>query len=146
MVGIILEAQGKRDEARKSYEAIVSGTKDAPAASNNLAYIYAEDGINLDVALKLAAAAKQGLPDDPGVDDTLGWVYYKKDLPSMAVRPLEESLKSLPDSAGVLYHLGLTYAKLGDKAKAREALERSMKIDPNVGGEDARRVLATVSK
>jgi tetratricopeptide (TPR) repeat protein len=145
MVGILLEAQGKRDEARKSYEATVSGSKDAPAASNNLAYIYAEQGTNLDVALELATAAKRGLPDDPGVDDTIGWVYYKKDLPAMAVRPLEDSLKKLPDSAAVLYHLGLTYAKLGDKAKAREALERSLKIDPSVGGEQARRVLASVS-
>ena len=146
MVGMLLEAQGKRDDARKSYEATVSGTENAPVAANNLAFIYAEQGTNLDVALQLATSAKQGLPDDPSVDDTLGWVYYKKDLPSLAVRPLEDSLKKRPDAPWSLYHLGLTYAKLGDKAKAREALERALKLDPKVGGDEARRVLASVSQ
>ena len=64
------------------------------------------------------------------MDDTLGWIYYKKDLPSLAVRPLEDSLKKRPDNAEVLYHLGLTYAKLGDKAKARDALEPGAEARP----------------
>ena len=139
MVGMLFEAQGRRDDARKSYEATVNGTGNAPVAANNLAFIYAEQGTNLDVALQLATSAKQRLPDDPSVDDTIGWIYYKKDLPSLAVGPLEDSLRKRPDAAEVLYHLGLTYAKLGDKAKAREALERALKLDPTVGGDEARR-------
>jgi tetratricopeptide (TPR) repeat protein len=146
MVGALLEAQGKRDEARRSYEATVSRPEKAPVAANNLAYIYAEQGTNLDVALGLATSAKQQMPDDPGVDDTLGWIYYKKDLPSLAVGPLQESLKKLPNNAEVMYHLGLTYAKLGDNEKAREMLTRSLKLDPKIGGDEARRALASVSK
>ena len=142
MVGMLLEAQGKREEARKSYEATVNGTENAPVAANNLAFIYAEQGTNLDVALQLATSAKQRLPDDPSVDDTLGWIYYKKDMPSLAVRPLQDSLRKRPDAPEVLYHLGMTYAKLGDKVKARETLERALKLDPKMGGDDARRALA----
>ena len=41
---------------------------------------------------------------------------------------------------------GLTYAKLGDNAKAREALGRSLKLDPKIGGDEAKRVLALVSR
>ena len=117
----------------------------APVAANNLAFIYAEQGTNLDVALQLATSAKQRLPNDSNVDDTIGWIYYKKDIPSLAVGPLQDSLKKRPDAAEVLYHLGMTYAKLGDKVKARETLERAMKLDPKIGGEDARRALASVS-
>ena len=146
MIGALLEAQGKRDEARKSYEATVSRPESAPVAANNLAFIYAELGTNLDAALQLATSAKQGMPGDPSVDDTLGWIYYKKDLPSLAVRPLEDSLKKLPDNAEVMYHLGVTYAKLGEKAKAREILTRAIKLDPRVGDGEAQRVLALVSK
>jgi hypothetical protein len=40
----------------------------------------------------------------------------------------------------------MTFAKLGDKAKARDALERALKLDPRIGGEDARRALASVSQ
>ena len=148
MIGMLWEAEGKRDEARKSYEATVKVNENAAVASNNLAFIYAEQGINLDVALQLATSAKRRLPDDPHVDDTIGWIYYKKDLPAMAVGPLEASLKRLrtpAEQAEVLYHLGLTYAKLGNKDKAREALESALKLNPQVGGAETRRVLATVS-
>jgi tetratricopeptide (TPR) repeat protein len=145
MVGVLLEVQGKRTEARAWYERMVGNPDDAPVAANNLAFIYAEQGINLDIALQLASAAKRGLPDDPNIDDTLGWVYYKKDLPSLAVGPLEASLKKRPDNAEALYHLGLVYTKLGNQAKAREALSRALKLDPKIGGEAARQALASVS-
>ena len=147
MVGMILQAQGKRDEARRWYEATVAEMTNAPVVANNLAYMYAEDGINLDIALQLATSAKQQLPNMPEIDDTLGWVYYKKDLPSMAVGPLEESHKKKPDSPNILYHLGLTYAKLGDKAKATDALERALKLNPQFkGAQTARETLASLSR
>jgi tetratricopeptide (TPR) repeat protein len=146
MVGMLLESQGRLDDARKAYEATVNGPGNAPVAANNLAFIYAEQGTNLDVALQLATSAKQRMPNDPSVDDTLGWIYYKKDMPSLAVRPLQDSLRRRPDVAEVLYHLGMTYAKLGDKAKARETLERALKLDPKTGGDEARRTLALVSQ
>jgi tetratricopeptide (TPR) repeat protein len=147
MVGAILEAQGKQDEARRWYEETMAAVKDAPIAANNLAYIYAQRGENLDMALQLASTAKQGLPESADVDDTLGWIYYKRDMPNMAIRPLEDSLKRRPDYPETLYHLGLAYAKLGDQARAREALERALKLDPKFPGSDvARQTLAEVSR
>jgi tetratricopeptide (TPR) repeat protein len=145
MVGVLFEQEGKRDEARKVYEATVKINENASVAANNLAFIYAEQGTNLDMALQLATSAKQRLPNDASVDDTIGWVYYKKGLPALAVTPLEDSLKKRPNNAEVLFHLGLAYAKLGENAKARDALERALKLDPAVGGDEARRTLALVS-
>jgi tetratricopeptide (TPR) repeat protein len=49
-------------------------------AMNNLAFDLAETGTDLDHALTLAATAARKLSDDPGVMDTLGWVYAKKGL------------------------------------------------------------------
>jgi Flp pilus assembly protein TadD len=145
MVGVILETQRKKDEARRWYESMVADTPSAPVAANNLAFIYAEEGTNLDVALQLASTAKQQLPDSAEVDDTLGWVYYKKDLASLAKGPLEDSLKKKPDNADILYHLGLTYAKMGDKAQARNALERALKLNPQLAGAGtARQALASL--
>ena len=147
MVGVILETQGQREEAKRWYEATVAELSNAPVIANNLAFIYAEQGTNLDVALQLASSAKQQMPDSPDVDDTLGWVYYKKDLAAMAVRPLEESLAKKPDNPEILYHLGLTYAKIGEKAKAREALSRALKANPQMAAaETARQTLAAVSQ
>jgi tetratricopeptide (TPR) repeat protein len=146
MMAMLLDLQGKRDEAKKVYEATVRGTDNAPVAANNLAFIYAEEGTNLDEALQLATSAKQRLPNDAGVDDTIGWVYYKKGMTERAISAFEESLKKRPDHAEVLFHLALAQAKLGENAKARLTLERALKLNPRVGGDEARRVLASVSR
>jgi tetratricopeptide (TPR) repeat protein len=146
MIGLLFVQQGKHGEAQKAFEAAVSGTDNAPVAANNLAFMYAEQGTNLDLALQLATTAKQRLPDDANVDDTIGWIYYKKGLASMAVRSFEESLRKNPDAADVLAHLGLAYAKLGDNAKARAALERAVKLQPGVGGDEVKRALAAVAQ
>jgi tetratricopeptide (TPR) repeat protein len=145
MVGTLLDQQGKRDEAIKAYEAALSGTANAPVAANNLAFIYAERGTNLDVALQLATSAKQRMPNEPSFDDTLGWVYYKKGMIDLAVKSLEESVSKRQDPE-VLFHLGLAYAKAGEKEKAREALQLALKLNPKVGGDEARQALESVSR
>ena len=144
VVGMLLAEQGKQDEAIKAYERIVNG-ENAAAAANNLAFSYAEQGTNLDLALQLATQAKKRMPNSPIVDDTIGWIYYKQDLPALAVTPLESAVKQLPNHAELLVHLGLTYAKLGQNAKARRTLERALKLDPRVvGADEAKRVLASL--
>jgi tetratricopeptide (TPR) repeat protein len=147
MVGIILQAQGKREEAKRWYQATVVDLGTAPIAANNLAYIYAEEGSNLDVALQLASGAKKDLPDNPQVNDTLGWVYYKKDLAGLAIGPLEEAAKKIPDSPEIQYHLGMAYAKTSDTAKARAALERALRLNPQFAdAASARQTLDSIAR
>lgn len=144
MIGILLDSKGRREEAVKAYEATVSAHADAAIAANNLAFIYAERGENLGMALQLATTAKQRLPEDPSVDDTLGWIYYKQGQPGRAVPYLQASLKNQPDAPDVLYHLGMAYAGAGDTARARETLTRALSLDPAVGGDEARRTLGAL--
>jgi tetratricopeptide (TPR) repeat protein len=146
MVGWLLEAQGKQDEAMKAYAAAVNAGGNAPVAANNLAFMYAQRGTNLDEALQLATKAKQRMPEDANVDDTLGWIYYKKDQPQLAIGPLQDSLRRRPDNAETLFHLGLVQARLGRSAEARASLQRALKLDPKVGGGEAQRTLDAVSK
>jgi Flp pilus assembly protein TadD len=86
------------------------------------------------------------MPEDANVDDTLGWIYYKKDQPQLAIGPLQDSLKRRPDNAETLFHLGLVQARLGRNAEARASLQRALKLDPKVGGGEAQRTLDAVSK
>jgi tetratricopeptide (TPR) repeat protein len=145
MIGMIYEMQGLKSEARRQYEKVVQQDSGAGVASNNLAWMYAEDGGNLDVALQLAQTAKSKLPNSPEVNDTLGWVYYKKDLATLAVPPLRDATAKDPANPTYQYHLGLAYVKTGDRRKAREALERALAIKADfAGAEDARKVLATL--
>lgn len=63
MAGLILQAQGKDEEARKRYERIVEKDPHAAVASNNLAWMYASRGEQLDRALQLAQAAVAQVPE-----------------------------------------------------------------------------------
>lgn len=145
MIGMILYVQQKNDESKKVYEQILSTTKRAPVAANNLAWIYATEGQQLDIALQLAQDAKRLMPDSADVNDTLGWVYYKKDLHEMAVKTLESSVQKDPRNPMYLYHLGLAAAKAGEADKARKALEEALRLQPNFdGAEEARKALASI--
>jgi Flp pilus assembly protein TadD len=146
-IGMILEAQNKTDDARRQYEKVLGLDANAGVAANNLAWLYATRGQNLDVALRLAETAKARLPAQPEVDDTLGYIYYLKDLPELAVRPLLQSAQADPRNPMPQYHLGLAYAKIGNTSRAREALERALALKPEFQGSDeARKILAALGQ
>lgn len=128
LAATILELQNKPDEAKTRYERILELDPHAPVAANNLASLYSEHGGNLDMALQLAQTAKAQLPDQPNVNDTLGWIYAKKNLPELAIPPLTISASKEPNNPRYAYHLGAAYAKLGDKARARSSLEKAVKL------------------
>lgn len=128
MAATLLGMLGREDEARKRYEAIVEANPRAAVAANNLAWMYAESGGNLDVALQLAQSAKSQMPDSPEVNDTLGWIYYKQNLPRMAIPPLEQSVAADPTNGGYQFRLGLACAKADQPEKAVAALERALEL------------------
>jgi len=145
VTALMLQVQGKRAEAVQRYEKVLAGDPNAAVAANNLAMLYAEDGRNLDVALQLAQTATQRMPNTPEVNDTLGWIYYLKGLPSLAVPPLQVSVRRGPSNPIYHYHLGLAYAKMGDKAKARAALGEALRLQPQFeGASEARKLLASL--
>ena len=84
-LGMIYESEKDFTKAQASYEKVLQINPNFPPAANNLAYLYAERGGNIDMALNLAQKAKEQAPDDPHISDTLGWIYYKKNVPSRAV-------------------------------------------------------------
>jgi len=145
-IGLLLEAQNKKDDARRQYELVLGIDRHAAVAANNLAWLYVSNGENLDMAMQLAKTAKAGLPDSAEIDDTLGWIYYKKDLIALAVPALVESAKKNPTNAVMQYHLGMAYAKAGEKEKARQSLQRAFSISSNFeGADEARRTLNSLA-
>jgi putative PEP-CTERM system TPR-repeat lipoprotein len=144
MVGLILEAQDKPAEATAIYEKLLATDPDSAVAANNLAWRYAEDGGNLDVALTLAQTAKRKLPDSPEISDTLGWIHLKKLDAGAAVTAFQTSVKANPKSPGFRYHLGMAYAKSGEKEKAALEFDEALKLQPNFKeAVEARRALVT---
>jgi tetratricopeptide (TPR) repeat protein len=147
LIGILYQAQNRNADARAAYEKAIASDSRAAVAGNNLAWLYAEEGGNLDVALELARTAKAQLPGRPEVNDTLGWIYYKKGLASLAVPPLEDAVNAAPKNAEYRFHLGLAYAKAGNATKAGEELRQALALNPTfAGAEEARKVLASLPK
>jgi putative PEP-CTERM system TPR-repeat lipoprotein len=145
MIGTILQTQGNTSGAREYYERVLQIDPEAAVASNNLAWMHANSGGNLDVALNLAQTAKRRLPDSADVNDTLGFIYYKKDLPTMAIPLLKASVDKNPRNPSYHSHLGLAYAKAGEIENARQHLTSALKLKPDFeGAADAKRVLESL--
>ena len=106
-LGMIYESQKNYAQAKEHYLKALKINPKFPPAANNLAYLYAEKGENLDEALSLAQSAKEQVPDDPHISDTLGWVYYKKNIYSRAITYLQEASERNPNNASIHYHLGI---------------------------------------
>ena len=145
MLGTILELQGKKDEAKKRYGKALQIDARAAVAANNLAWINANTDDNLDMALQLAQTAKAQLPSRHEIDDTLGWIYYKKGLSSMAVESLKTSTLKQPDNPLYNYHLALAYNQSGNKVEARKHLEKALSTKKTFeGAEEARKLLESL--
>jgi Tfp pilus assembly protein PilF len=145
MIALTFEADNRKDEAERRYQQILEMHPTAVVAANNLAWIFAERGEQLDRALQLALTAKQQLPSHPSVSDTLGWVYYKKNIPQQAVALLEDSVKQDSGNPSYHYHLGMAYLQSGDQPKARQSLQQALRLKSDFSGADeARRALATL--
>ncbi len=140
VVGTLYEMQSKNQEAMAHYEEAIRLDPDLGVARNNLAYLLTEEGGDLDRALELAQEAKALLPDNPNAADTLGWVLYKKELPSAAIGYLKEAESGMDakevELALVRYHLALAYEANGETEQARQTLVRAIRdLDAILQGE-----------
>jgi tetratricopeptide (TPR) repeat protein len=131
VVGSLYELQSRNEEAMARYEEAIRLDPGLGVAMNNLAYLLSEGGGDLDRALELAQEAKALLPDNPNAADTLGWVLYKKDLPSAAIGYLKEAASGFraedPQLALVRHHLALAYEANGEPEKAQQTLDQAIR-------------------
>jgi tetratricopeptide (TPR) repeat protein len=130
VVGVLHERMEHQELAMKHYEAAIRLDPDLAAAKNNLAYLLAERGEDLDRALDLASDARSLLPESASTADTLGWVLYKKQIVPAAVGYLQEAEDRLtgdnPAIGVVRQHLALAYEANGDPKRAMEVADRAL--------------------
>ena len=74
LIAMLLERQGDDRSAIEKYREAVNADPSDTIAKNNLAFALAEQGEQLEEALKMATAAHDALPEDPTCTDTVGWV------------------------------------------------------------------------
>ena len=129
-LAVLYEMSGKLDQAREQYELALRYDSSLGESKNNLAYLLAESGEDLDRALKLAQEAKAAMPDSPNAADTLGWVLLKRGVASAAIGYLREAVQVSdpgdPAIGVIRSHLSDAYAATGDLAQAIETLETAL--------------------
>ena len=130
-LGLLMEGTGKRDQAKPIYEQLLKIAPDNPIALNNLAYIKAEEGSDLDQALTMVQKALQKAPTAPDIADTLGWIYIKKNLSDDAVRVYKDLVAKDPTNAIFHYHFGMALLQKGDRPSARMELEKAIQNKPS---------------
>jgi tetratricopeptide (TPR) repeat protein len=145
MLGMLYDMDNKPADAEKAYEAALALDGHAAVAANNLAWLYVDANRNLDQALQLAQTAVAALPDEPNVNDTLGWIYYKKDMYPQALASLRHSVEKDPTNVSAQYHLGLTCVRLNDWDAGRKALKEALRLNPKFeGAAEAQKTLAQI--
>jgi tetratricopeptide (TPR) repeat protein len=145
-LGMIYEARKDYPKAKEYYRSALRIDPRFPPAANNLAYLNTEEGGNIDEALALAIEAKRRLPDDPNVSDTIGWVYYKKNIYGRAVAYLREANDKVKENPFMRFHLGMALYKTGEKEQARRELRKALELDPKFPGADESRTTLQLIK
>ena len=128
----LLETQGKYAEAKEKYRKVLIIQPNFPAAANNLAWLIAseKDG-NLGEALRLAMLAKQALPDEPHIIDTLGYVHLQRQSYSLALAQFQQALSAKPGDPLITFHLAQAQYGNGEKDQAIATLSDLLRKKEN---------------
>ncbi len=143
-LGVILDSAGRWTEAKQVYDATLRLHPDDGQALNNDAYLMAEHGGDLDQALTYASRAKQLLPDNAEVSDTLAWIYIKKQMSQNAVDILSDLVQKQPNASTYHYHLAMALAQKGDKPRALKEAQEALKHSPTA--EERQRIQDLMAK
>lgn len=121
------EANKKYPEAVEVYGRIVKDYPNDSASLNNLAYLMADRLNQAKEALPLAERVGKLLPDDPQVQDTLGWVRFKAGQVDGAYDSLRKSVDKAPQPASC-YHLAEVLRAKGSFVEANEMYRKALDL------------------
>jgi Tfp pilus assembly protein PilF len=132
--GLLLLAEiekslGNHAEAVWNYRAVLGVDSSNLVALNNVSLELAD--ASPDEALGFAQHALEIAPQDPAVQDTLGWIYYRKGLYSTAAQYLKAAVASAPNPRRQ-FHLALSYINAGQPQLGRELMRTALRQDPTL--------------
>lgn len=134
-----LQAAGKPNEAIAVYRQAMKSPRPDEVVLNNIAYLLAETGGDLQEALRYAQQATK-VELRPGYLDTLGYVYLKSGKTDLALQVLSNLVRKEPQSPTFRYHYGMALLASGDKDRARTELQAALANHP--GAEETSKIRA----
>jgi tetratricopeptide (TPR) repeat protein len=119
--------QERTAEAEEWLEQVLDEFPENIGAMNDLGYLWADGGKNLQRALGMIQKAVEAEPENIAYLDSLGWILYRVGRYEDAVRELAKAAAGDEPDAVILDHLADAYLKAGNKAKALETWRRAIK-------------------
>ena len=119
--------QGDIGKGLAVLEEMLAADPQNPTINNDLGYLYAEQGKNLDKAEKMIRIALKSEPNNMAYLDSMGWVLFKKQKYKEAQEYLERAHK-LPggEDSTILDHLADCYHKLNKPKEATELWKKAL--------------------
>jgi tetratricopeptide (TPR) repeat protein len=129
-LSVIYVDKGDFGKGEAQLEILLQRNPDDPGPNNDLGYLYAEQGKNLEKAESMIRKALQEDPDRFAYLDSLGWVLFKRGKVKEALEPLKKAadqMKSETERRGaspdatILEHLGDVYFQLQQLDQANDS-------------------------
>ncbi len=120
--------KGEYRKGEEILEKILEVDPEDTQVNNDLGYLWADQGKNLDRAEKMIRKAVTAEPENGAYLDSLGWVLFKLGKYQEAVGPIEQAVKkNTGGDSTLLDHLGDVQLKLNQVDKAVESWQKSLK-------------------
>ncbi len=143
-MALAMESVGMKHEAYDYYKSVLAVEPGNPIALNNLAFLLAEEGRDLDSALTFIQKARQQFPDNEDILDTMGWIYLKRTMNDDAVTVFRDLVKRSPGKALFRYHLGVAQYQKHDFPAAKQSLQTALAQKP--GKDEAAQIREVLAK
>ena len=122
---------GQPEKAVADFRRYIRMNPGNPAGPNALGYtMLGMPKADVAEAFKLIQSAYRMDSENPSINDSMGWAYFKRGDAEAALPYLEFAYEQEP-SAEVAAHLGEVYWTLGKKDKARTVWEAALKEEPD---------------
>lgn len=118
------------DRAEGYFLQCISLEPDHADAHNYLAYMHAERGVKLDMAMDHIGVALAVEPENGAYLDTRGWIYYQQGDYDSALADINLAAEKLPEDPTISDHLGDIHQALGNHDDAVEWWKKSLAADP----------------
>jgi len=147
-MGELYIREKKTERAIGEFEQAFKVNPQSWRVANDLAFLLgdtAKSARDLDRALNLAEKARALNPAELTVQDTLGWLNYRKGNTAKAVELLSRVQAKAPEASVVNYHLGMALYKAGRLPDAKQSLSKALaRKDEFAGRDEAARTLAKI--
>jgi tetratricopeptide (TPR) repeat protein len=133
-LGDVYKKVGRLNEAQRQYDLVEYighlSKLNQVLANRELALFYADQGIKLPEALRLARKELE-VRHDIYTWDTLAWVLYKNGQIHEAAEAINKALALRTSDSLLLFHAGMIYHSLGEDPDAEDFLGRALKTNPH---------------